>query len=430
MLSAGAVAMAAPQAAAAEACTVSYKVNTWSGGFTATLSVTNLGDALKNWTLEWDFPGDQKVTGSWNTHVAQTGRHVALRNVAHNASLAKGATVTPGVQGTHSGAVTMPTAFKLNGRTCAVVPSSADPAVRSADARAAAKRAADRVDNPYQGAKVYVNPDWAAKASAEPGGNRVADQPTGVWMDRRAAITGTNGARGLREHLDTALQQGANLVQVVIYNLPGRDCAALASNGELGPDDLDIYQTEFIDPIAEIFQDPKYANLRIVTVVEIDSLPNLITNVSPRSTATENCNRMKENGNYQKGIAYALRTFGAIPNVYNYLDIGHHGWLGWDDNFQPTVDLLAQVARDSGSMANVHGFITNTANYGVLTEPYFSINDTVNGRSVRESKWVDWNRYVDELSYAQAMRRALAQAGFGDGTGMLIDTSRNGWGGP
>ncbi|MBX6769181.1 MAG: glycoside hydrolase family 6 protein, partial [Actinomadura rubrobrunea] len=28
------------------------------------------------------------------------------------------------------------------------------------------------------------------------------------------------------------------------------------------------------------------------------------------------------------------------------------------------------------------------------------------------------------------MRRALAQAGFGDGTGMLIDTSRNGWGGP
>jgi len=112
-------------------------------GFTATLSVTNLGDALKNWTLEWDFPGDQKVTGSWNTHVAQTGRHVALRNVAHNASLAKGATVTPGVQGTHSGAVTMPTAFKLNGRTCAVVPSSAAPAVRSADARAAAERAAD-----------------------------------------------------------------------------------------------------------------------------------------------------------------------------------------------------------------------------------------------------------------------------------------------
>jgi cellulose 1,4-beta-cellobiosidase len=76
--------------------------------------------------------------------------------------------------------------------------------------------------NPYAGAQVYVNPDWSAKASAEPGGSAIANQPTAVWMDRRVAITGTPGARGLREHLDTALEQGANLVQVVIYNLPGR----------------------------------------------------------------------------------------------------------------------------------------------------------------------------------------------------------------
>jgi cellulose 1,4-beta-cellobiosidase len=48
---------------------------------------------------------------------------------------------------------------------------------------------------------------------------------------------------------------------------------------------------------------------------------------------------------------------------------------------------------------------------------------------VRQSKWVDWNNYVDELSYAQALRGELVSVGFNSNIGMLIDTSRNGWGG-
>src|ERR1044072_6885933 len=59
----------------------------------------------------------------------------------------------------------------------------------------------------------------------------------------------------------------------------------------------------------------------------------------------------------------------------------------------------------------------------------FPINDTVTGTTVRQSKWVDWNRYVDELSYAQAFRQELVRDGFDSGIGMLVDTSRNGWGG-
>ena len=45
-----------------------------------------------------------------------------------------------------------------------------------------------RADNPYAGRRVYVNPEWSAKAAAEPGGSRVSNQPTGVWLDRIAAI--------------------------------------------------------------------------------------------------------------------------------------------------------------------------------------------------------------------------------------------------
>jgi cellulase/cellobiase CelA1 len=39
---------------------------------------------------------------------------------------------------------------------------------------------------------------------------------------------------------------------------------------------------------------------------------------------------------------------------------------------------------------------------------------------VRQSKWVDWNHYVDELSYAQALRSKLVSVGFSSGLGMLI----------
>ncbi len=297
----------------------------------------------------------------------------------------------------------------------------------------AAPERAPRVDNPYAGARVYVNQEWSEKAAAEPGGSRVANQPTGVWLDRIAAIEGANGGPGLRDHLDDAVSQSGGqplVIQLVVYDLPGRDCAALASNGELGPDDLPRYKSEFIDPIAAILADPAYANLRIVTVVEIDSLPNLVTNTSGRPTATPECDRMKENGNYVNGIGYALAKLGAVPNVYNYLDAGHHGWIGWDDNFGASADLFAQAARAQGSTVdNVHGFIVNTANYSALREPHFTIDDAVNGTSVRQSKWVDWNRYVDSLSFAQAFRQRLVQAGFPSDIGMLIDTSRNGWGG-
>jgi cellulose 1,4-beta-cellobiosidase len=288
-----------------------------------------------------------------------------------------------------------------------------------------------KADNPYAGAKVYVNPEWSAHAKAEPGGDKVANQPTGVWLDRIAAIEGVNGGMGLRAHLDAALSQGANLVQLVVYDLPGRDCAALASNGELGPEDLPRYEKEFIDPIAAILGDAKYANLRIVTIIEIDSLPNLVTNTGDRKTKTAACDTMLKNKNYVNGVGYALAKLGALGNVYNYIDAAHHGWVGWDDNFKTTATMLAQAAKASGStVKNVTGFITNTANYSALKEPYFTIDDTVNGTSVRQSKWVDWNRYVDELSFAQAFRKQLVSAGFPSDIGMLIDTSRNGWGGP
>ena len=82
------------------------------------------------------------------------------------------------------------------------------------------------LDNPFVGAKWYVDPLWSQNAR-ESGGAVVANNNTAVWMDRIAAITDGIGLRG---HLDEAVNQGADLINIVIYNLPNRDCAAEASN--------------------------------------------------------------------------------------------------------------------------------------------------------------------------------------------------------
>ncbi|MBE3042190.1 glycoside hydrolase family 6 protein [Candidatus Bathyarchaeota archaeon] len=38
-----------------------------------------------------------------------------------------------------------------------------------------------------------------------------------------------------------------DVLGVVIYDLPGRDCAAKASNGELAVGEIETYKTEYID---------------------------------------------------------------------------------------------------------------------------------------------------------------------------------------
>ncbi|MFJ3758137.1 glycoside hydrolase family 6 protein [Streptomyces sp. NPDC090080] len=414
-------------------CSVDYKIqNDWGAGFTAAVTVTNNAAAKSSWAVKWSYAGNQKVTSFWNSRITQSGSAVTAANETYNGTLATGGSVSFGFNGSYSGTNALPASFTLDGVTCNVDDGGGTGGGGGGGDNGGGG-SGTRVDNPYAAAKVYVNPEWSAKAAAETGGSRISNQPTGVWLDRIAAIAGTGSSMGLRAHLDAALAQkgsGEEVVQLVVYDLPGRDCAALASNGELGPTDIDKYKTQFIDPIATILADPKYAALRIVTTIEIDSLPNLVTNTGSRATATANCDTMLANGNYVKGVGYALAKLGAIPNVYNYLDAGHHGWLGWDDNFAPAANIFKQAATSEGAtVADVAGFITNTANYSALKENNFTVNDTVNGTTVRQSKWVDWNRYVDELSFAQAFRTQLVSVGFNSGIGMLIDTSRNGWGG-
>ncbi len=294
---------------------------------------------------------------------------------------------------------------------------------------AAPALAQSKLANPFSGATMYVNPDYTAKANAEAASQSgtlaaamrtVGQQPQAVWMDRIAAVP------SLATHLDATLAQGKNLFLGVVYDLPGRDCAALASNGELPgtAEGLARYKTEYIDPIVATVSQSKYANLRIVFVVEPDSLPNLVTNLSDPE-----CAQMESQGIYAQGIQYAVNQLAARPNVYLYLDAGHSGWLGWPNNFDGWINKMNTISSGfTGGKGAIHGFVDDTANTLPTEEPFIDDNTTVGGRPVRESTFYDWNPYVEERTFAIAMQQRFASAGW-TGVGMLIDTSRNGWGG-
>jgi cellulose 1,4-beta-cellobiosidase len=291
-----------------------------------------------------------------------------------------------------------------------------------------------RLDNPFVGAKWYVNQEWAAKARAD-GGAAIAGYSTAVWMDRIGAIAPTDSSvMGLRAHLDAALAQGANVFQVVVYDLPNRDCFALASNGELriSQNGFNRYKNEYITPLAAILADPKYKSIRIIAIIEPDSLPNLVTNISD-----PDCQEAAGPGGYVEATQFTLNTLYPITNVYSYVDIGHSGWLGWDDNLSKATTLIGNAIKGTTNGVNsIAGFVSNTANTTPTTEPFLdayanaALPGSNGGTQVRQAKFYEWNPIFSEKSFVTAWRAKMISLGFPATIGMLVDTSRNGWGGP
>jgi cellulose 1,4-beta-cellobiosidase len=306
--------------------------------------------------------------------------------------------------------------------------------------------------NPFAGALFYVSPDYVASVDSSLAKinaastdaalvNKAKAFPTAVWLDRLAAIDGAKaqgGEMGLVNHLDAALAQQKSqssgalkpmTVMFVIYDLPDRDCAALASNGELSSanNGLQIYKTSYIDRIAEILGRPAYAGLRIVTLIEPDSYPNMLTNMSKPACAAVDQKKV-----YVDGLRYAMAKFAGQKNIYMYLDIAHAGWLGWEDNRAKAIagyKTLVAGATASGDLSIIRGFATNTANYTPLDEPFFNGTDDIVSTG-GTTQFYEWNRAVDELTYIDKLRTEFLANGFPAGLGFIVDTGRNGWGGP
>jgi acetylxylan esterase len=101
-------------------CQVVYQTTSqWTGGFTANVTITNTSSAaLSSWTLGFTFPGDQKITNSWNGSASQSGENVTITNASYNGTIAAGGNTSVGFQGTWTSSDATPASFTLNGATC------------------------------------------------------------------------------------------------------------------------------------------------------------------------------------------------------------------------------------------------------------------------------------------------------------------------
>jgi hypothetical protein len=105
--------------AAVVACSVRYQVSSqWPGGFTADLTLTNLGDPLQSWQLGWSYLAGQRVTQAWNATVTQNGSQVTAANASWNGAIGTNDRVGFGFNGAWSGSNPVPNTWTLNGVVC------------------------------------------------------------------------------------------------------------------------------------------------------------------------------------------------------------------------------------------------------------------------------------------------------------------------
>ncbi|KAH8633401.1 cellobiohydrolase-like protein II precursor [Alternaria alternata] len=103
--------------------------------------------------------------------------------------------------------------------------------------------------NPFASRSIYANKFYSSEvvsAAAQmtdtalaSAALKVADVGTFLWIDTRDKISVVED--GIKD------VPCGEIAALVIYDLPGRDCAAKASNGELAVGEIDIYKTEYID---------------------------------------------------------------------------------------------------------------------------------------------------------------------------------------
>lgn len=237
----------------------------------------------------------------------------------------------------------------------------------------------------------------AAKASA------VAKVPSFQWLDTASKVP-TVMADTLAD-IRAANKAGANPPYAglfVVYDLPDRDCAAAASNGEYSIANGGVANYKaYIDAIRA--QLVAYSDLRILLIVEPDSLANLVTNMN-----VAKCSGAHDA--YLECVNYAVKQLN-LPNVAMYLDAGHAGWLGWSANLQPAATLFANVYTNAGKPAALRGLATNVANYNGwnLTSP---------------PSYTQGNSNYDEIHYVQAIAPLLSSAGWN--AHFVTDTGRSG----
>lgn len=220
-------------------------------------------------------------------------------------------------------------------------------------------------DNPFEGKTVLADPEWTARLSVTRdaflarGDTENADKAravgqagTFVWVSEISKLGHVDGlvavARARNRRAAAIKRQttttgshsgtgGEQIVGLVLYNIPNRDCSgggagagagadAGARAGELqGAEGLERYKTEYIAPLAEKLG--AATDLTFAVVVEPDALANLVTNLGVDQKCAEAA------ALYEEGIVHAISKL-QFDHVHLYLDAAHGGWLGSEGTLQ------------------------------------------------------------------------------------------------
>ncbi|OJI88573.1 hypothetical protein ABZX51_006717 [Aspergillus tubingensis] len=288
-------------------------------------------------------------------------------------------------------------------------------ATSSPAASASPTTTASASGNPFSGYQLYVNPYYSSEvaslaipsltgslSSLQAAATAAAKVPSFVWLDTADKVPTMADYLADIKSQNSAGASPPIAGQFVVYDLPDRDCAALASNGEYSIADNGVeHYKAYIDSIREVLV--QYSDVHTLLVIEPDSLANLVTNLNVAKCANAE-------SAYLECTNYALTQLN-LPNVAMYLDAGHAGWLGWPANQQPAADLFASVYKNASSPAAVRGLATNVANYNAWT--ISSCPSYTQGNSV-----------CDEQQYINAIAPLLEAQGFD--AHFIVDTGRNG----
>lgn len=229
-------------------------------------------------------------------------------------------------------------------------------------------------ENPFVGAKWFVD-EYAFGSGALKRAKSKGQTEDAALLEKIASHGGADWIGDWTPYVDnwvnrriaTIKKQGA-LPLFIVYNLPKRDCGQYSAGGAQKGD---AYK-KWIDLFAK-----GIGNNKAVLILEPDGLGLLKKCLSPEDQAER-----------LSLYRYAIETFEALPQTYVYVDAGHSRWLKPDE--------IAERLKAAG-IEKADGFALNVSNY----------------RSTEEL-----------LPYGKAISKLVG------GKPFVLDTSRNGNGGP
>jgi endoglucanase len=200
--------------------------------------------------------------------------------------------------------------------------------------------AATTGDNPFAGARLYVDPGSSAARAA--GAMRATQPREAAALDKIAQHSQADwfgdwdSASTVRQTVATrrrTIRAAGALPVFVVYDLPLRDCHGYSGGGAASPSGYRSWIRRFAAGLG-----PGPA----AVLVEPDGLAQL------------GCLRPAQRATRLALLRYAVRTLAARPEIGVYLDAGHRGWL--------PVATMAERLLAAG-LADARGFSVNVSNY-------------------------------------------------------------------